>query len=79
VKLPGSSFIQTGRLLYPTGQGPRSTARKGARMKRAILLPTSSRPRHLVCPACESGELQAHANGLAEVVRPLQVVREIER
>jgi len=42
-------------------------------MKRATLLPTSScttsttpsRPGHLVCPACESGELQPHAHGLA--------------
>ena len=38
-------------------------------MKRATLLTTSScsfsRPGHLVCPACESGELQAQAHGLA--------------
>jgi ribosomal protein L37AE/L43A len=41
-------------------------------MKRAILLTTSSgttttitRPGHLVCPACESGELQPQAHGLA--------------
>jgi len=42
-------------------------------MKRAILLPTSScttittssRPGHLVCPACESGELRPQAHGLA--------------
>ena len=41
-------------------------------MKRARLLTTSSgtitttsRPGHLVCPACESGELQLQANGLA--------------
>ena len=35
-------------------------------MKRAILLTNSSRPGHLVCPACESGELQPQqANGLA--------------
>src|SRR5215208_7330515 len=38
-------------------------------MKRAILLSTSlcsfPRPGHLVCPACESGELQAQAHGLA--------------
>jgi ribosomal protein L37AE/L43A len=41
-------------------------------MKRAIRLPTSqcattttSRPGHLVCPACEWGELQAQAHGLA--------------
>ena len=41
-------------------------------MKRARLLTTSSctttttsRPGHLVCPACESGELQALAHGLA--------------
>ena len=41
-------------------------------MKRARLLTTSSgtittssRPGHLVCPACESSELQPQANGLA--------------
>src|SRR5919107_33940 len=41
-------------------------------MKRAILPTTSSRtttassrPGHLVCPACEGGELQPQANGLA--------------
>jgi ribosomal protein L37AE/L43A len=36
-------------------------------MKRARLLTTtsSSRPGHLVCPACESGELQPQASGLA--------------
>ena len=40
-------------------------------MKEAIFLTTSSctttssRPGHLVCPACESGELQAQAHGLA--------------
>src|SRR5918998_4280443 len=47
--------------------------RKGARMKRAILLTTSSctttkssRPGHLVCPSCEAGELQPlQPHGLA--------------
>ena len=42
-------------------------------MRRAILLTTSSctanttssRPGHLVCPACESGELQPQTHGLA--------------
>ena len=40
-------------------------------MKRAILLTTlsgtttTSRPGHLVCPACESGELQPRDHGLA--------------
>src|SRR5215218_8120931 len=40
-------------------------------MKRATLLTSSctttssSRPGHLVCPACEPGELQAQAHGLA--------------
>ena len=34
-------------------------------MKRAILLTTSSRPGHFVCPACEYGELQPQAHGLA--------------
>ena len=43
-------------------------------MKRARLLTTSfcttttspsSRPGHLICPACESSELQPQANGLA--------------
>ena len=29
---------------------------------------TTSRPGHLVCPACESGELQAQARGLASCV-----------
>ena len=34
-------------------------------MKRTILQTTSSRPEYLVCPACESGELQPQARGLA--------------
>ena len=40
-------------------------------MKRATLLTSSctttipSRPGHLICPACESGELQSQVNGLA--------------
>jgi len=35
-------------------------------MKRATLTTTStSAPEHLVCPACESGELQPQAHGLA--------------
>jgi ribosomal protein L37AE/L43A len=34
-------------------------------MKRVILPTTSSRPEYLVCPACESGELQVQARGLA--------------
>ena len=34
-------------------------------MKRTILPTTSSRPEYLVCPACESGELQPQARGLA--------------
>jgi ribosomal protein L37AE/L43A len=37
-------------------------------MKRAIVLTTittTSRPGHLVCPACESGELQPQPPGLA--------------
>src|SRR5919112_3307545 len=33
-------------------------------MKRAIVLTTTSRPWHLVCPTCESGELQRQASGL---------------
>src|SRR5918994_5185405 len=57
-----------GRLLYPAGQDPRSTVKdRSEEMKRARLLTTtsSSRPGHLVCPACESGELQLREHGLA--------------
>ena len=34
-------------------------------MKRTILPTTSSRPEYLVCPVCESGELQPQARNLA--------------